>query len=233
MGVRIDPIRLGITRCALIRGDGTLLVDAGVPRKARTFTRALARLGVAPAEIRLIVMTHGHFDHVGSARAISAMTGAPIAMREPDRGWLERGRAPLPPGATRWGRVMLVGLRAFAPLVPIEPAAVEIAIGDDGLDLAAFGVAGRVIPTPGHTAGSVSVLLPSGEAFVGDLAMNGFPMRRGPGAADLRRRPRAGARGLADAARRRGADDLSGARAAVPGGGSAPGARGVAGASCG
>lgn len=202
MGVRIDPIRLGVTRCALIRGEGAVLVDAGVPGKGAAFARALARLGVVPAEIRLVVMTHGHFDHVGSARAISAMTGAPIAMREPDRGWLERGRAPLPPGGTTWGRIMLVGLRALAPLVRIEPAAVEIAIGDEGLDLAPFGLAGRVIPTPGHTAGSVSVLLPGGEALVGDLAMNGFPMRRGPGVpifADDFEQVRAGWRTLLDA----------------------------------
>ncbi len=205
MNVRIDPIRLGVTQCALIRGEGAVLVDAGVPRKARAFARALARLGVVPAEVRLMVMTHGHFDHVGSAAAIAAMTGAPVAMREPDRGWLERGEVALPPGATRWGRTLRLALRPFEPLARIEPAAVEIAIGDEGLDLAAFGVAGRVIPTPGHTAGSVSVLLPGGEAFVGDLAMNGLPMRRGPGLpvfADDLELVRAGWRTLLDAGAR-------------------------------
>jgi glyoxylase-like metal-dependent hydrolase (beta-lactamase superfamily II) len=39
----------------------------------------------------------------------------------------------------------------------------------------------EVIHTPGHSPGFVSVLLKSGEAFVGDLAMNAFPLRRGPG----------------------------------------------------
>ena len=43
MGVRIDPIRPGVTRCALIRGEGAVLVDAGVPGKARAFRQALAR----------------------------------------------------------------------------------------------------------------------------------------------------------------------------------------------
>jgi glyoxylase-like metal-dependent hydrolase (beta-lactamase superfamily II) len=40
---------------------------------------------------------------------------------------------------------------------------------------------GEVIHTPGHSPGSVSLLLASGDCFVGDLAMNGLPLRRGPG----------------------------------------------------
>jgi hydroxyacylglutathione hydrolase len=52
----------------------------------------------------------------------------------------------------------------------------DLLLGDEGLDLEPYGVSGRIVHTPGHSPGSVSVLLPSGEAFVGDLAMNGPPM---------------------------------------------------------
>ena len=202
MDVRSDRIRLGMTNCFLLRGDGAVLVDTGIPHKRRAFARALARLGVEPSAVRLIVMTHGHLDHVGSARAISVLTGAPIAMREPDSGWLERGEVAAPPAVTAWGRVLITAQRPFAALVHLERAKVDLVIGDEGLDLAPFGVAGRVIPTPGHTAGSVSVLLPGGEALVGDLAMNGFPLRRGPGApifADDLELVRAGWRTVLDA----------------------------------
>jgi len=51
------------------------------------------------------------------------------------------------------------------------------------MDLAPYGIPGRVIHTPGHTLGSVSVLLDTGEAFVGDLAMNRLPLRAAPGMA--------------------------------------------------
>jgi hydroxyacylglutathione hydrolase len=44
-----------------------------------------------------------------------------------------------------------------------------------------FGIPGKVVYTPGHTMGSVSVLLETGDAFVGDLAMSGFPVRFNPG----------------------------------------------------
>jgi glyoxylase-like metal-dependent hydrolase (beta-lactamase superfamily II) len=56
-----------------------------------------------------------------------------------------------------------------------------VALGDDGLSLSDYGIPGRVLHTPGHSSGSVSVLLDTGEAFVGDLAMNRFPLRLSPG----------------------------------------------------
>lgn len=62
----------------------------------------------------------------------------------------------------------------------IPSAEVELVIDDDGLCLKDYGISGRIIYTPGHTLGSVSVLLDSGDAFVGDLAMNKFPLRLGP-----------------------------------------------------
>jgi len=49
------------------------------------------------------------------------------------------------------------------------------------LPLIGYGIPGKILYTPGHSMGSVSVLLETGDAFVGDLAMNGFPLRYGPG----------------------------------------------------
>jgi glyoxylase-like metal-dependent hydrolase (beta-lactamase superfamily II) len=75
-------------------------------------------------------------------------------------------------------------MRIVGPMarhLEVPRTTVDVALSDEDLDLASYGVPGRVMHTPGHTNGSVSVLLESGEAFVGDLAMNGFPMRRGPG----------------------------------------------------
>lgn len=62
-----------------------------------------------------------------------------------------------------------------------EPVKTDLTVGDEGLPLDDYGIPGRILYTPGHTVGSLSVLLDSGEAFVGDLAMNKFPLRRNPG----------------------------------------------------
>jgi glyoxylase-like metal-dependent hydrolase (beta-lactamase superfamily II) len=67
------------------------------------------------------------------------------------------------------------------PLIKVPPAEVDVPLGDEGLSLSDYGIPGRVLYTPGHSSGSVSILLDSGEAFVGDLAMNTFPLRLSPG----------------------------------------------------
>ena len=75
-----------------------------------------------------------------------------------------------------------MSLRRFVmPVEKVRPAGVDIRIGDDDWSLKDYGVAGKVVWTPGHTMGSVSVILDSGDALVGDLAMNMFPLTVRPG----------------------------------------------------
>jgi hydroxyacylglutathione hydrolase len=177
----ITQIRLGRTNCYLLRGTGSaVLVDAGMPGAVRRFARTLARLGTQPSEVRHLVLTHGHADHVGCASAVRAMTGASVIMHAHDAPLVERGGSTLPPGATSWGRVLRLLLRPLSAAMRYTGFVPDVTI-NAAMSLGPFGIPAHVVHTPGHTAGSVSVLLDSGEALVGDLAMNGFPMRAGPG----------------------------------------------------
>jgi len=88
---------------------------------------------------------------------------------------------PLPPAVTLWGRIFAKIMAMFMPLVHVPATNVDVVLGDEEVSLTEYGIPGRIIPTPGHSMGSVSVLLETGDAFVGDLAMNGFPMSIGPG----------------------------------------------------
>ena len=67
------------------------------------------------------------------------------------------------------------------PLISIPPTDVDIVLGNDDFSLRDYGIPGTVIYTPGHSSGSVSILLDTGDVFVGDLAMNKFPLRLSPG----------------------------------------------------
>jgi hydroxyacylglutathione hydrolase len=110
-------------------------------------------------------------------------------MHERDKENLEKGQVQFPPGVTGWGRFLMSILCLLKPMIRFPSSKVDIVLSDQETSLEEYGIPGRVIPTPGHSAGSVTVLLDSGEAFVGDMAMNGLPMRLGPGlpifAADL------------------------------------------------
>lgn len=181
MSVEITAIPLGFDTCYALRGAGVIAIDAGEPRKTGRFARGLARAGIQPNEVQLIVLTHGHWDHIGSAAELKALTGAKLVMHEADRRCLEQSLTPLPPGVTLWGKVFITVHRLFLPLIKIPAARVDLVLGDEAFSLADYGIPGRILHTPGHSPGSVSVLLDSGEAFVGDLAMNRLPLRRTPG----------------------------------------------------
>ncbi len=158
-----------------------MLVDTGTPGQHNNFLRQMKKLGLDPRAVQLIILTHGHGDHFGSAQKIKELTGARLAVHRDDAHIVKEGKKIFPSGLNSWGRFLtLVVGRPMSFLINYPAAEPDIILKDE-FSLATFGVNGRVISTPGHTAGSVSVLLGGGEAFVGDLAMNGFPMRQGPG----------------------------------------------------
>ena len=175
--MNIYTLRMGITRCYIIQDKGIILVDCGPPNKSGSFIKGMQKVSIDPKAVKLIVNTHGHYDHTGSAKIIKDTTGAQIAMHAPDKEWLEKSINPVITGVTAWGKIM--SKLTFHP--HINETVVDIRFGDEDFSLAPFGVAGKVVYTPGHTMGSVSVLLETGDAFVGDLAMNGLPFHLRPG----------------------------------------------------
>jgi glyoxylase-like metal-dependent hydrolase (beta-lactamase superfamily II) len=181
MATQIVSMKLGNTNCFVLQDKGTILIDAGGPKQAKKFKKELDKASIKPEDIKLILITHGHFDHIGSADEIKAMTGAKLAMHEADKANLEKGEVNFPPGVTGWGRFLMSILNRLKSMIKFPSSNVDIVLKDQEVSLEEYGIAGKVIPTPGHSAGSVTVLLDSGEAFVGDMAMNGPPLRLGPG----------------------------------------------------
>jgi len=181
MSVSIHTIPMGIDHIHIIRGEKTIMIDGGDPSQAKRFAKALEKLSIKPEDIKLIVLTHGHWDHIGSAKEIKDLTGAKIALHQEEKDWLEKSLTPLPPGVTVWGKILVKIMKMFMPSVHIPATKVDIILGDGELPLAEYGIPGKIIHTPGHSKGSVSVLLETGDAFVGDLAMSGFPLRFSPG----------------------------------------------------
>jgi glyoxylase-like metal-dependent hydrolase (beta-lactamase superfamily II) len=95
-------------------------------------------------------------------------TSAPTAIHPADAAVMEYGRNQATKPTSR--RAKLLHWLVNDEFPPVRP---DILLPDE-MPLQAFGVDGKVVYTPGHTAGSISVFLGSGEAIVGDLLMGGW-----------------------------------------------------------
>ncbi|WP_225804471.1 MBL fold metallo-hydrolase [Streptomyces sp. NK15101] len=161
----------------LLLGRRPVIVDAGTPGSGRRIYEQVAAHGVDPTDVSLIVITHGHIDHFGSAAELHRLTGAPVAGHVADLGPYRTGRARepyLPTGLM--GRLMARHKNLHVKVQPFEP---DVLVTGE-TDLEDFGIAARIMPTPGHTAGSISVLTDRGDLVAGDLIANSlFGLVRG------------------------------------------------------
>ena len=181
MKTEIFRIRLGLNSCYLIRGKEIVMVDGGTPNKLELFKKKISELGIGPSEIKLIVLTHSHFDHCGSAKEISELTGAKTALHICEADILESGDMIIPKGVNTYGKITKPWLFPILARISFPRFKPDILLEDEPYSLSEYGINGNIIHTPGHTPGSVSVILDSGEAFVGCMAHEGFPFRIRPG----------------------------------------------------
>ena len=175
MKPQIFTLKFGINRCYIIKGKQAVMVDGGPPNKKKEFLKQLTGLSLDPHVIRLIILTHGDFDHIGSVKDFKEITGASVAIHENDRENLEKGLFHWSPGVSGWGKLSRRLIKPFADKTKIPAEKADIVLNNNNFSLREFGIDGEVLYTPGHTFGSVSILLDTGDAFVGCMAHNGFP----------------------------------------------------------
>lgn len=145
------------------------------------FKQSLQKASISLQEIRLIILTHGHWDHVGSTKDIQALTGAKVLLHKNDIGLWNGTPPPEPPGLNLWAKILVVILNLYTTKTHIQNFDVDITLNDEEYSLLDYGIPGKVVYTPGHSSGSVSVLMDDGKAFVGDLATSFIAMRLFPG----------------------------------------------------
>lgn len=187
--VRILPINMISANAYIAASDnGAILIDCGMKKMGKKVLRALAAIGISPKDIRLIVLTHTHFDHAGCAKALKQLTQGLILCHEAEAQYLRDGYSPFPKGTMWFAKIMSFLGRVLGWWVGrYPPVAPDITISGR-FDLRPFGLDGYVLPTPGHTAGSLSVVIGDRYAIVGDTLFNIFKKGVFPAYADDRGR---------------------------------------------
>jgi hydroxyacylglutathione hydrolase len=142
----------------IIYGEEICLVDSGVASSERIIIDYLRETNRTPEEISCLILTHGHPDHIGAAKAIKEISGCSVASHSADKDWIENTNQqfidrPVP------GFKALVGGSVQIDRILQEGDLLDLG---DGLDLA-------VLHTPGHSPGSISLWMPrEGVLFSAD-----------------------------------------------------------------
>ncbi len=178
-GSEFFRVHAGINNAYLLPCEaGWLLVDTGYPDDYARFKAAAESVGVAIPSIRYLFLTHAHDDHAGFAAELIRESGCSLvvpalALKELAAGRMSwNGKAVtrrIAAASWLYGVVKRRDLR-YPPLSPREGDAILDGEADAGA--LCPGIAGRFVPTPGHSPDSYSLVLDDGRAFVGDAAMN-------------------------------------------------------------
>lgn len=183
----VHQVEDAYTNWYLVEGDGGItVVDTGLPSSWRSLQRALETIGRPRDHVRAVVLTHGHFDHLGFAERARVELGVPVWVHEAD---VPLTRHPLRYAHERARSVYLATKPRALPIVAALtarrawwPAPVrDVRRYLDGT----LPVPGepRVVPTPGHTDGHCSLHLPDRDCVVaGDavVTLDPYTGRRGP-----------------------------------------------------
>jgi len=171
--IRIPILPFRMVNCFLILGkEGGILVDTGLPGSEAKIGSALKKHSLSFKDIKLIIITHAHVDHAGSAARIREQSGAPIVAHAGDLKHYTR-EVPMTFCPTGWFAhlfkatgLILQPYTAFRPDILLT--------NDEILAIHRYGIPGVVKHTPGHTAGSITVELNTMDAMVGDLVASGI-----------------------------------------------------------
>ncbi len=166
--------------CFIIVQDDLTLIDTGMPKNSAKIVNYIQDvLKRKPSDIKTIVLTHFHIDHVGDAFDLKKLSGAKVAIHEADADYVSgRKTPPVPKGGM--GMIVKVLMPLFFISKPVEP---DIKLKDRDI------IAGLTcIHTPGHTPGSICLFDPASKIlFAGDLLrFDGITIKMGPLPLDTR-----------------------------------------------
>ena len=164
---QIRRIPCGTVNCYLISSpEGAVLVDTGRAGYGEKILDACTGAGV-----RLILPTHGHLDHTQNTAFLMERLGVPAAIHRAGLNLLEDDFSQPLSAHTPTGRLLLkLSLHSFR--TQMKPPFTPTVFLEDGDSLAPWGIEGKILALPGHTAGSIAVDVEGRDCVVGDAMMS-------------------------------------------------------------
>ena len=150
----------------LIVDDTLTLIDTGYPGNTKGLAGFIRTLDRSPEEIKLIILTHNHLDHTGGLAALRKLTTAKVAAPQIDF-TLEKDVFPYPGGKSLGKLMKAPVLSSIRNRLVLSAKNADVLLNGGEMLPALGGL--QVIPTPGHTSGSISLYAPQKKLlFVAD-----------------------------------------------------------------
>lgn len=168
-GSEVHRIKCGNGNCYIVEnGTNGILVDTG---KKEFINNVIEQCKIY--HVKLIVLTHAHFDHAENAARISNVLGIPIGMNEKDCNLIKSNKNQMLSAENLLGKIVLsVSLKDFSART-MEEFKPDIIL-NDGDTLNSYGINANIIALPGHTDGSIGLDVDDSHLIVGDALMNMF-----------------------------------------------------------
>ena len=165
----IHRIKCGHVNCYIVEnGTNGILVDTG---KKEFINRVMEQCKYY--HVKLIVLTHGHFDHAENAARISNALGIPVGMNEKDCNLIRSNTEQMLSAESLLGKLVLsASLKEFS-IRTLEEFKPDILL-NDGESLSSYGINAKIMALPGHTDGSIGIDVDGAFLMVGDALMNMF-----------------------------------------------------------
>jgi glyoxylase-like metal-dependent hydrolase (beta-lactamase superfamily II) len=157
------------TNIYLLLDNGVTIVDTGYKGRVAQVCREIKRLGYTTSDVENIIVTHHHVDHTASLAALKKITGARIIAHSDDVSYIEGTSSQPCPAA-------LAHVEFLESLWTARTVNVDVKVSDGDVLPLLGGI--RIIHTPGHTPGSICLLIPQeGVLIAGDVIANTLGLR--------------------------------------------------------
>jgi hydroxyacylglutathione hydrolase len=172
-GHKIIQVLSGRSNVFLVtNGQSNILVDTSPQFMWKTLQKRLERLKIH--KINLLILTHSHFDHAANAAIIREKYKAQVIIHQTEAQYLVSGDNILPTGTNPITRILVrTFAKQFRSFALYQPCNFDYTV-DDIYDLSNYGFNACLMHTPGHTQGSICLIIDNEVALVGDTMFGIF-----------------------------------------------------------